>query len=50
MLSQIEKECLLACNECAAASITRGDEHMKAMCSLCAEACQLCAGACRCMA
>jgi hypothetical protein len=78
MLSQIEKDCLLACNQCAAAclecasaclkesdpkrmvhcikldmecadvcclaaaSIARGDVHMKAVCSLCAEVCKTC--------
>lgn len=82
MLTEIQSECLQACNDCAAAcfecasaclnesdpkamarcisldmgcadfcrlaasSIARGDEHMKAVCALCADICHACGGEC----
>jgi hypothetical protein len=82
MLTQIEKDCLLACQQCtaasltcasaclkeddvqamahcialdmacadvtrlAAASIARGDAHLKAVCLLCAQVCESCATEC----
>ena len=82
MLTQIEKDCLLACQQCtaacltcasaclkeedvkamahcialdmacadmtqlAAASIARGDEHLKEVCLLCAQVCESCALEC----
>ena len=82
MLTEIQSECLKACNDCAAAcfecasaclnesdpkamthcisldmecadlcqlaaaSIARGDEHMKGVCALCAVICDACGGEC----
>lgn len=41
----LDMECADICR-LAAASIARGDEHMKAVCSLCADACKNCAMEC----
>lgn len=41
----LDMECTDICS-LAAASIARGDEHLKAICSLCADACQSCAKEC----
>ena len=41
----LDMECADICG-LAAASIARGDKHMKAICSLCADACQACGAEC----
>lgn len=41
----LDMECADICR-LAAASIARGDEHMNAVCALCADACQSCATEC----
>lgn len=41
----LDMECADICR-LAAASIARGDEYLKAVCSLCADACQTCAIEC----
>ena len=41
----LDMECADICS-LAAASIARGDKHLNAICSLCADACQSCAKEC----
>ena len=41
----LDMECADIC-QLAAASIARGDEHLKAVCTLCASACHACAMEC----
>jgi hypothetical protein len=41
----LDMECADVCR-LAAASIARGDEHMKAVCLLCAQVCESCAAEC----
>lgn len=41
----LDMECADAC-QLAARSIARGDEHMKAICALCADICRSCGGEC----
>ena len=41
----LDMECADFC-QLAAASIARGDEHMKAVCALCADICRACSGEC----
>jgi hypothetical protein len=57
MLTQIEKDCLLTCEQCTAACLTcvsacLKEEEIQAMahCQQCAEACRRCAAACSSMA
>lgn len=41
----LDMECADSCQQ-AARSIARGDEHMKAVCALCADICRSCGGEC----
>ena len=43
--NELDVECADVCR-LAATSIARGDDHMKAVCSLCAQVCKTCATEC----